>query len=163
MKIIACIVAFLAFGTADAAAQISQEEIAIIQNLYGMEKRTIYMKVMDLSPGDSVSFWPLYNEYEDDRKDLGTRRIKNMERFTGKYPAISAEELDEIAEEAIDIAEGFLEIQEDYYEKMKEATSTMTAAKFLQLESFLNSVIQSELAVRMPFIGEFHEVKPAKK
>lgn len=159
MKIVAIVCAFVAFAAADATAQMSQEEVGVLQNLYGMEKRAIYQKVMELSPSDSVAFWPIYDQFEVDRKDLGQRRVQLMQKFVGKYPAISAQELDEIIEGLMDIREELNELEEDTYEEMKEKASTMTAAKFIQIESFLNTMISAELAVEMPFIGAFHEKK----
>jgi len=146
-------------GMATASAQMNQEEVGILQNLYGMEKRAIYQQVMDLTPSDSVAFWPIYDEFELDRKDLGLRRVQLLQKFVSKYPAISAEELNEIVEGLIDIREDLLELEVDAYEELKEKTSTITAAKFIQIEDFLNTMISAELAVRMPFIGEFHELK----
>lgn len=159
MKIIAIVCAFLAFSAADVAAQMTQEEVGILQNLYGMEKRAIYKKVMELTPSDSVAFWPIYDAFEIERKDLGQRRVQLLQKFVSKYPAISAEELDEIIEGLIEIREELLDLETDAYEDLKEKTSTMTAAKFIQIESFLNTMISAELAVEMPFIGAFHEKK----
>jgi len=159
MKIIAIVCAFFAFAAADTAAQMTQEEVGIVQNLYGMEKRAIYQKVMELTPSDSVAFWPIYDEFELERKNLGQRRVQLMQKFVSKYPAISAEELDEIVEGLIEVRAELLDLETDAYEEMKEKTSTMTAAKFIQIESFLNTMISAELAQEMPFIGAFHEKK----
>ena len=162
MKVLLILLTMIAFGAGDVAAQMSQEEVAIIQNVYGMEKREIYREVMDMSPGDSVAFWPIYDQYEMDRQALGKRRIHLMEQFVAKYPAITAEEIDEIVEESADLKEDLNELTKDAYDDIKDAASVMTAAKFYQIEGFLNTVVQAALAVKLPFIGEFH-MKAAEK
>lgn len=138
----------------DVLAQ-TTEEINIIQNLYGMEKRSLFIMAMDLSPSDSVSFWPIYDKYEEKRKDIGKERIEWLKKFADKYPAVSAEELDEIVEEASDLNEEFHDLLMDTYKTLRKNTSSMVAAKFYQIESFLNTAIVGELQSRLPFIGEF--------
>ncbi|RPI66612.1 MAG: hypothetical protein EHM43_11125 [Ignavibacteriae bacterium] len=138
----------------DVMAQ-TTEEINIIQNLYGMEKRSLFIMAMDLSPSDSVSFWPIYDKYEEKRKNIGKERIEWLKKFADKYPAVSSEELDEIVEEASDLNEEFHDLLMDTYKTMRKNTSSMVAAKFYQIESFLNTAINSELQSRLPFIGEF--------
>ena len=162
MKALLVLLTLLAFGAGDVVAQMSQEEVAIIQNVYGMEKRQIYREVMELTPSDSVAFWPIYDQYEMDRQELGKRRIHLMETFVSKYPAISAEEIDDIVNESVDIHEELIDLEKDAYDDIKDAASVMTAAKFIQIEGFLNTVVQAALSVKLPFIGEFH-MKAVKK
>lgn len=140
--------------SADVAAQ-STEEINIIQNLYGMEKRSLFIMAMDLSPSDSVSFWPIYDKYENKRKEIGKERIEWIKKLADKYPAVSSEELDEIIEEASDLNEDFHDLLMDSYKDIRKNTSSMVAAKFYQIETFLNTAILAELQSRLPFIGEF--------
>ena len=111
---------------------------------------------LGLSNEESAAFWPIYDAYEVARKELGKRRIELLEKFVSKYPAISAEELDEIVDESFDIHEELIDLEQDTYDELKDKASVMTAAKFVQIEGFLNTVIQAELQVRLPFIGEFH-------
>lgn len=144
----------------DAMAQ-TTEEINIIQNLYGMEKRSLFIMAMDLSPSDSVSFWPIYDKYEEKRKEIGKERIEFLKQFVSKYPAVSSEELDEIVEESASLQEDFHDLLMDTYKDLRKATSSMVAAKFYQIEAFLHTAINAELQSKLPFIGEF-SVKPKK-
>lgn len=160
MKTLFVAVAAVLCLSVDAMAQ-TTEEINIIQNLYGMEKRSLYMQAMDLSPSDSVSFWPIYDKFEEKRKDIGKERIEWIKKLADKYPAISSEELDEIIEEASDLNGEFHDLLFDTYKDLRKKTSSMVAAKFYQIESFLNTAILAELQSKLPFIGEF-SVKKTK-
>ena len=149
-------------GTALNVAAQTNEEVAIIQNLWGMEKRALFVAAMKLNSTDSAAFWPVYDKYEMERKDLGNKRIEIIKAFVSKYPAISNEEVDETVSAAIDINKEFDELLADYYDKVKDATNAMTAATFYQIEAYLQNEIQSEIQSRLPFIGTF-EAKKAKK
>lgn len=154
MKSVILALVITAFYAVDGIAQ-TTEEINIIQSLYGMQKRELLMSVMKLSPSDSVSFWPLYDQYEDKRKDLGKKRIEMIKNFVSKYPAISSEEIDDTIEDVADLQEDMSSLMMDYFKKIRKATSSMVAAKFYQTEMYLHTAIQADLQNKLPFIGEF--------
>jgi hypothetical protein len=136
-------------------AQASHEEVAIVQNLFGMEKRNIYQKVMKLSAADSVGFWPLYDEYEMERKDIGKKKIELMQMFVSKYPNISHDEIDDIVNDTDDINSDLRKLIKRFYDKIKDKSSAQTAAMFYQMETYIMNVVNSEISNAMPFIGDF--------
>lgn len=144
-------------------AQISQEEVAVVQNLFGMEKRAVYAKIMKLSSADSVSFWPLYDAYEVKRKDLGKKKIELAQAFVNKYPNISHAEIDELVEKIDDVNEDLRELIKDYYEDIRDKSSAQTGAMFYQMEQYIMNVVSASLSDSLPFIGEFNIVTTKKK
>ena len=46
----------------------SIEEVNVIQNLFGAQKKVVFEENMDLSGINADVFWKLYNEYEVERK-----------------------------------------------------------------------------------------------
>ncbi len=143
-------------------AQLSTEEIAIVQNLFGMEKRSIITQVVKMTPSDSVGFWPLYEKYESDRKDIGKQRITLIQTFVSKYPALSNEELDDLMEDALEIDADQHDLMESYYNKIKKASSPMVAAQWLQIESYINVSVKLAIQEKLPFIGDIKLKAPKK-
>lgn len=135
-----------------ASAQMTTEEASVVSGIYGKEKRTVYLETMNLQPNDSVAFWPLYNDFEDDRKDLGKTRIAILQRFAASYPAISNDDIHELVDDLIDTEDDINELRADYYSKIKDVTSAMVAAKFFIMESLLETQIQSALRTKIPFV-----------
>ncbi len=153
MKIfIVALLTFLgAYGYA--SAQLTTEEIAVVQNLFGMDKRAVIVGMIKMSPSDSVGFWPLYEKYEDARKSIGKERITLLQSFVAKYPAISNEELNNMMEKAIDLEEDQHDLLESYYSKIRKATSPLVAAQWLQLESYITSAVRLAIQENIPFVG----------
>jgi hypothetical protein len=54
------VIALLAIFTMSAYAQQSKDEIAILQSAYGMQKRELVSKYMNISEAQSATFWKLY-------------------------------------------------------------------------------------------------------
>ncbi|HLP27699.1 MAG TPA: hypothetical protein VK147_03600 [Candidatus Didemnitutus sp.] len=142
-------------------AQLSTEEIAIVQSIFGMEKRAIITKTIKMTPTDSVGFWPLYEKYESDRKDLGKERIALIQTFVSKYPALSNEELNDLMEGALELDADQHDLLESYYSKIRKASSPMVAAQWLQLESYINLSIKLSIQEKLPFLGDV-KIKSAK-
>lgn len=143
-------------------AQLSTEEIAIVQNLFGLEKRQIIAQTIKMTPSDSVGFWPLYEKYETDRKDMGKTRITLIQSFVSKYPALSNEELNDLMEDALELEADQHDLMESYYSKIKKAASPMVAAQWLQIESYINVSVKLAIQEKLPFIGDI-KLKAAKK
>ena len=53
---------FIAFFTLSTFAQSSQDEIQLMQSLYGMEKRDIVAEFVEISEAQATEFWALYDE-----------------------------------------------------------------------------------------------------
>ena len=51
-------------------AQNNQDELQLMQSLYGMDKRDIVEEFVEVSEEQNADFWRLYDEYEIKRKEL---------------------------------------------------------------------------------------------
>src|SRR5205085_6497772 len=102
----------------------------------------------------AVAFWSLYDKYEIDRRDLGKERIDLIGQYADNYRSLTDEKADKIASGILDNQIKFDKLHQSYYGKVKKATSAITAAKFMQLEIYLQSQIRSEIQETIPFIGE---------
>ena len=56
-------------------SQGSQDELQLMQSLYGMDKRDIVSEFIELNDSQEQEFWFLYDEYEVKRKDIGKGRF----------------------------------------------------------------------------------------
>ena len=57
-----------------------------------------------------------------------------------------------LAERALTLHKKKLELLEKYYEKMKQATSPLIAARFLQVEHQIGLLLDVEIASNMPLL-----------
>ena len=51
---------------------------------------------------------------------------------------------------------------QQYYVVMKKTLNAMEAAKFLHIESFLNSYIKTQVQANLPYIGELQNMEVKK-
>lgn len=139
------------------SAQSNKEDVDLIQSLYGMGKKDIVAQFIKVDPASKDEFWRLYDEYEVTRKEYGRERLALLEKYAQHYNTLNDETTDEIMQEMINLGAKTDKIAAQYYGKIKKVAGTKVAAQFLQIESYLNSVIRSTILEEIPFIGELDE------
>ncbi len=146
---------FTCLLTLSAYAQSNKEEVSIIQNLYGMEKKEVIRQVMDLTDIQASGFWPIYDEYETERKKLGADRIAIINDYINSYTTLTDAKADELINRVFKNDAALDKLQKTYYGKIKKVLSPLKAAQFTQVESYLQTAIRSAVSEELPFIGEF--------
>ena len=146
--------ALFAIGTISSNAQQTKDEIAILQSAYGMQKRDLVAKFMDVNEAQSATFWSLYEEYEVARKAIGTKRANNIMEYAKNYETITDENVQNMVKVSMEVNKEFNALWEKTYKKMSKALSPKTAAKFYQLELYLENMVRTELSESIPMIDE---------
>ncbi len=152
------LVAIIAVFAIAAKAQSNAEEIALMQSVYGMQKKDLIAKHMKLEAGQADLFWQMYDEYEVAREAIGLERVKNIENYAEQYDNLTEVDADALMKVSFEVNTEFLKLWEKTYKKMAKSISSVNAAQFIQAEMFLEYMVRQELSMDIPLIGEF-EVK----
>jgi hypothetical protein len=133
-------------------AQQINDEIKLIQSAFGMEKRALVEQYMAL-PADS-GFWPVYEAYETQRRALMKERILLINDYLEKLPNLSEADADQLALKAMKNTASLSGLAAKHYKKIKGSIGSVNAAKFVQLESYVQNTILLAITESLPFIGE---------
>ncbi len=149
------LVAIIAVFAMTSNAQSNAEEVALMQSVYGMQKKDLIAKHMKIEAGQADLFWQMYDEYEIARKEIGTKRVKNIVQYAEKYENLTGEDADLLVKASMDVQKSFIGLWEKTYKKMAKSISPVTAAQFIQVEMFFENMVRQELSMDIPLIGEF--------
>lgn len=149
------LVAIIAVFAITAKAQSNTEEITLMQSVYGMQKKDLIAKHMKIEAGQAELFWQMYDEYEVARKEIGLKRVKNIEMYAEKYEKLTSEDADMLIKASMGVQTSFITLWEKTYKKMAKSISPVTAAQFIQAEMFFENMVRQELSMDIPLIGEF--------
>jgi hypothetical protein len=153
------VVLLASFFLHDAFAQSTEDDIQIVQGAWGRQKRELISIAMNLSAKDSVKFWPVYDKYEVARKKLGRERLLILNDYVESYEKLSNAKADELANRLFKNDAANAQLLQQYYNSMKTALNALQAAKFLHVESFLQSYIKIHLQANLPYIGELDKLR----
>ncbi|GMQ29470.1 hypothetical protein Aconfl_21130 [Algoriphagus confluentis] len=146
---------FFSLGIGSTFAQNVDEEISLIQEAFGMDKKMIVQEVLQLSEAKAAAFWPIYEAYETERRGLSRERIKIINDYMNQYSNIGEAEADNLAVRTLKNDQELAKLHLKYYKKFKKGVSALDATKFLQLDTYIHNTIRNAVQQELPFIDEF--------
>ncbi|TDQ19693.1 hypothetical protein DFQ04_1518 [Algoriphagus boseongensis] len=156
MKKILFIALGLFFSTSSLlCAQSLEDEVKMIQEAFGQDKKLIVQEVLKLSDAKAVAFWPVYEMYETERRTLARERFMIIDDYMKRYSTIGEMEADNLATRTLKNDEALAKLHSKYYKKFKKAVSALDAAKFLQLDTYIHNTIRNAIQQELPFIDEY--------
>jgi len=142
-KITFIIVPFL--FTSIGFSQSFQDEVQLVQSVYGMEKKEIVAEFVELDENQKTDFWLLYDEYEIKRKELGKTKFTLLFDYVNDYGNINPEDAEMFMNEVIPLRKKSDKLVDTYYKKIKKKTDPIVAMQFYQIENYLSDMIRLEL------------------
>ena len=147
------------FSATTFAQSTLQDDVDIVQSVYGKSKSELVTQYMALSGVQATDFTKIYQAYEVERKKLGQEKIQLIDQYATDYSSITDEKADVIAKGVLKNNVAYDKLYSSYYEKVKKAIGAVNATKFIQLEIYLQTEIRSSLQNAIPFIGELDMTK----
>jgi len=136
---------FIACFSFNSIAQTNQDEVQLMQSLYGMEKRDIVAEFIELSDSQQEEFWLLYDEYEIKRQEIGKERFRLLSSYVNDYGEVKPENADNFMKQVIPLRIKSDKLVDNYYKKVKTKTDPIVAMQFYQIENYLFDAIKMEL------------------
>ncbi len=144
----------LLLGTHCLRAQSTQnrpDEIQMIQNLWGKEKREIVRQAMNLNPAEAEKFWPVYETYATARQKLGRTRLTLLEEYVQNYKNLSGEKAEQLTKRFLKNDIMTSKLEKKFFNKFKKALSPLQASQFMQVEDYLQTTLRSAMQENLPF------------
>jgi len=140
-------------------AQSGDPELDYIKDVYSKEKKIIVDEYMGLDVQDGAKFWPIYGAYESKREKLATERINLIKEYVDNFSNLTPELADKTAKTALSNNISLSKLNLDYYKKMKKALGPVRAAKFMQLETYLQNSWRAYVQDNIPEINELDKTQ----
>lgn len=154
------IILVVAIASFSSYAQSSyKEDVELVQSIYGKSKSDLVRQYMNLSDTQSAAFTKVYDNYETERKGLGQTKLQLINSYAESYATLTDEKADELAKGTLKNNQDYEKLYSKTYGQMKKAIGAINAAKFIQLEVYLQTVIRNEIQESIPFIGELDKTK----
>lgn len=136
-----------------------KEDVELVQSIYGKSKSDLVRQYMNLSDTQSAAFTKVYDNYETERKVLGQKKLEIINDYAQNYATLTDEKADELAKGTLKNNQDYEKLYSKTYNQIKKAIGAINAAKFIQLEVYLQTVIRNEIQETIPFIGELDKTK----
>jgi hypothetical protein len=159
--IIAVCVAAMAL-VLSASAQTGESLNSSIESLRAdlrADKIAIVGEAMQLSEKDSAPFWRVFRDYEQENTTLNDGLVQIVKTYAEKFGNITNADAETLINKSLDLQSQRIELKRKYMPVFSKATSSLTAAKFFQLEYRLELLFNLKLASELPALL----IQPAPK
>ena len=107
---------------------------------------------MRLTPAQQEIFWPIYREYANEQEALLDKRIAMLQEFAANVDNMSDAVANSIARQSFAIQRSRLERRERYFERMSGVLGPVLAARFLQVDGQISTLLDFEMMQLTPLI-----------
>jgi len=152
-KITIFIAAFLVFNLSFAQDDMS-EEIAMMQELFGVEKASIIEQNIDLTGVNGDAFWKLYEDYEKQRQELGKARMELLQKYTNKKGSITNQQAKDLMAEAVPLRTAADKLILNYTKRIEKATNALVSVQFYQIENYISDGMRFAILNNIDFIQD---------
>jgi hypothetical protein len=116
------------------------------------ERTAIVEEEMQFTPQEAAVFWPVYRKYENEIRKINDQRIELIHTYAENYTNITDDIAEQLAKKSLelDIKDAYLRKQ--YFREFNHVLPATRAAKFFQLDNFINLVVKTQIATDLPFI-----------
>jgi len=133
-------------------AQTENDYLELTREILKVEKKAAVTEAMQLSEAESQPFWNLYNEYQAALYVVQNKRIAIIKDFSDNFESLSDEKADELWIGSLNHRKDLLKLKKKYYAKFKKVVTPGKAARFMQLENKIETLVDAQLALEIPLI-----------
>lgn len=136
------------------AQDYSSEEIEMMQEVFGDEKRTIIAENVNLEGVDADKFWKLYDQYEDQRKDIGMEKMKLLKSYTTKQGNMTPLQAQEMLAQAANLRSAEDKLIMNFTKRIEKISNPFVAVQFYQIEHYISDGIRFSILNSVDFIQD---------
>lgn len=125
------------------AQQPGDNRRALVQERIEAQRIAFITNKLKLTPEESQSFWPLFNQYKEDNKALQNSLIKPADINTA-----SDAEVEQYLMGSLDIEEKQISLKRAYIQKLKDILPIRKVAKLMGIERQFNRYILNQVSNR---------------
>lgn len=99
------------------------------------EKIAFFTRFMDLTSEEAKDFWPVYDDFQNQRNQLVWERQSLSRQFAGNYEDLSADESEDIADRFIGLQVKESDLISEYHSRFKEILPPKKVMRLYQAEN----------------------------
>jgi hypothetical protein len=149
---IALAIMFIGIAGFAQAQDKSADNMEIVKEKIRTDKKLLVATNMQLTESEANAFWPVYEAYQVELGKLRDREIKLIEKFAASYETMSDDMAKNLLDDSLSIDSDHQKLRQSYLAKFRGVLKDSKVARYYQLESKIDAVMEYELARRIPLV-----------
>jgi hypothetical protein len=149
---VALTITFIGFAGFALAEDKPADNMELVKEKIRTDKKLFIATNMKLTESETKAFWPVYETYQAELGKLRDREIKLIEEFAANYETMSDDEAKNLLDDSLSIDSDHQKVRQSYLAKFRGVLSDKKVARYYQLESKIDAVLEFEMARRIPLV-----------
>jgi hypothetical protein len=116
------------------------------------QKVAVISEVMSFTEDEAVKFWPIYQEYQAEIAKMTDRKLAGIKDYADNYEKMTQEKAKELTDLALQWESDRVVVKKKYVDRMRQALSSKTAGRFLQVENQIQFLMDLQIASSLPVV-----------
>ncbi len=139
-----------ALATPLAPAQTVKDALELNRQAVEAPRRVLVAGSLHLTEAEAEAFWPLYDGFEKDRRQVDERTNQLVADFVAAGSGLSDTQATAMLNEALRLDDERLRVRRSWLSRMSKALPPRKLVLFFQLENKLDSVVRADVARQIP-------------
>lgn len=126
--------------------------VSLLRQDVNAEKVSLIGQVMQFSPEEASTFWPLYSAYSKELAALGDQKLALIKDYATHYETMTEAKADELALAVLDLEQQRTTLKRTHYGTIKAVMGSKHAARFLQVENQLLMLVDLQISSSLPVL-----------
>lgn len=140
----------LSLAVPAATAQTVKQTLDITRQAVETQRRVLVSGALPLTDAESKGFWPLYDDYEKQRRPIDERANRLVADFVTSAASLSDAQAQAMLAEALAVDEGRLKLRREFMGRMGKVIPPRKLVRFFQIENKLDSVVRADISKQIP-------------
>ena len=132
--------------------QLPEAYVAVLRSDIETRKTSVVQQNLTLSEDQARKFWPLQRSYENDLSKLGDQCLDVIRDYVTNWDDLNNETARSLGKRLHDYRKRREDLRGKYFDRISKEISPMVAAKFFQIETQLEDMIDLGVASSVPLI-----------
>ena len=146
------VMALIGFAGSAAAQDKPADNMDLVKEKIRSDKKLFIATNMQLTESEAKDFWPVYDAYQAQLAKLGDREIKLIEEFAANYETMSDDVAKNLLDDSLSIDSDHQKLRQSYLSKIRGVLPDKKVARYYQLASKIDAVLEYEMAKRIPLV-----------
>ena len=128
------------------------EYIELVRLDVRQQRAEIMGESMRLSASEASNFWPIYEQYETAYTTLGNAKLQLIADYANAFDTMTDEVADGLVDRLFTLTDDEQALLREYHGKMASAVGGAVAARFVQVERRIRTLLDLRLAAEIPLL-----------
>ena len=152
LLVVALTITFFGYAGSAPAQDKPADNMEIVKEKIRTDKKLFIATNMQLTESEAKAFWPVYEAYQAELGKLRDREIKLIDEFAANFGSMSDDVAKNLLDDSLSIDSSHLKMRQSYLAKFRGMLPDKKVARYYQLESKIDALLEYELAKRIPLV-----------